>query len=157
MVGCVDFFSLSVSCSIILQKPALVSKVLQREGSWHFLWPPSSWNTYPPRGREVPIGVNRTLFRRAGTSNANKACKRSSTIFDHFSNGFLAVYKSIVYKKLRAQINSWSERPSGSYFLTSKLNAHPRFLTEVIMTYLIYVDLVEMDPHRTCVYFVYRS
>lgn len=93
------FFPLSVNCSIMLQKPALVFRVLQIEGSSRFLWPPSSWSTYLPRDREVPVGASRTLFRIAGALNANKAWKRSPTIFDKFSNDFLAVYKSIVYKK----------------------------------------------------------
>lgn len=119
MVGCVDFFPLSVNCSIMLQKPALVFRVLQIEGSSRFLWPPSSWSTYLPRDREVPVGASRTLFRIAGALNANKAWKRSPTIFDKFSNGFLAVYKSIVYKNQSAQTNSWSELSSGRCLLTS--------------------------------------
>lgn len=80
---------------------------------------PSSWSTYLPRDREVPVGASRTLFRIAGALNANKAWKRSPTIFDKFSNGFLAVYKSIVYKNQSAQTNSWSELSSGRCLLTS--------------------------------------
>lgn len=80
---------------------------------------PSSGSTYLPRDREVPVGASRTLFRIAGALNANKAWKRSPTIFDKFSNCFLAVYKSIVYKNQSTQTNSWSELSSRRRLLIS--------------------------------------
>lgn len=112
------FFSLSVNCSIILQKPALVFRVLQIEGSSHFLWPPPQ-GALISQDREVPVGASRTLFRIAGALNANKAWKRSQAIFDKFSNCFLAVYKSIVYKNQSTQTNSWNELSSRRRLLIS--------------------------------------
>ena len=101
------FFSFQ-NCSLIIQKSALVSRALQIEEERLTFSLTFLMEYLSPK---VPVGDNRILFRIAGTLNLNgdKACERPPTIFDNFSSGLLLVYKSIIYKNQRAQLNSCAQ------------------------------------------------